>query len=54
MKNMIKERINLLKIHKTLMGILSIVLLFSANATTCHIIHQPEEPQGIERFKFIK
>lgn len=54
MKNMIKKRINLLKIYKTLVGILSIVLLFSANATTCHIIHQPEEPQEIERFKFIK
>ena len=50
MKNMIKKRIDLLKIYKSLVGILSVVLIFSANATTCHIIHQPEEPQEIELF----
>lgn len=54
MKNTISKRENLSKIYGVLIWALSVVLMLSANATTCHIIHQPEEPKKIVRFKFIK
>lgn len=54
MKNIIGKRVNLSKVYGALIWVLSVVLMLSANAATCHILHQPEEPKEIGRFKFIK
>ena len=54
MKNVISKKFNLTGFYQAMVLVLSFVLMISANSTTCHIIHQPEEPEEIGRFKCIK
>ena len=47
-----KNIINLLS--KISVGILTLVIVSVANSTSCYYFHQPEEPESVNSFKWIK
>ena len=42
------------RIAKLFVGFMTLTLFFLANSTSCYDIHQPEEPEEINDFKWIK
>lgn len=42
------------RIAKLFVGFMTLTLFFLANSTSCYYIHQPEEPEEINDFKWIK
>ena len=49
---LMKNIINLLS--KISVGILTLVIVSVANSTSCYYFHQPEEPESVNSFKWIK
>lgn len=47
-----KKIINLLS--KLSVGILTLVIFSVANSSSCFYFHQPEEPESVKSFKWIK